>query len=133
MSTFNPNIQRVALTERDKALAVMPSIMSKFPIEFACGSSMTNITGTCQECGKDIDAEQFTGEVTRPIESVAVVDAVGYCLDCHLISRFFYRLHDDMRMTGKGNDGNWKDWKMHPTWAGRIRRLLRHVFCAQRH
>lgn len=56
---------------------------------------------------------------------MATIEASGICRDCKVLTRFLYRLHDDMRITGPGNDG----WR---TWGGpqssliqRVKRLLR--------
>ncbi|MEJ6003865.1 hypothetical protein [Paucibacter soli] len=61
--------------------------------------------GQCKGCGQDIAPGRVTGRLTRLVESVATVEAVGVCDPCKLVTRFHYRLHDDMRITGMTDDG----------------------------
>lgn len=102
------------ITQRERALLTMPSITSQMPIEFKNGAIWTEFTGECKFCKKDVPAELLCGSVTRPIETVAVVEAVGVCPECRIATPFLYRMHDDMRLTGPCEDG-WKTWRAEPT------------------
>ena len=66
----------------------------------------------------------MTGAVSRPFSNVAVVDAAGVCQPCKLVTRYFYRLHDDMRITGLDAQGRWVAWQMRPTLSARLRQRL---------
>lgn len=103
-----------ALTPRDRELLAMPSVMSQFPVAFANNAVWEEFDGECSCCGKTLLREHVRGLVARPIPSVAVVEAAGVCGDCKLVTRFNYRLHDDMRLSGQREDG-WKTWKANPT------------------
>ena len=41
----------------------------------------------CNACGKTLSHEVFRGLVSRPIETVAVIEAVGVCDACSLSSK----------------------------------------------
>lgn len=112
------------LTPRDQELLGMPSVISQFPIAFANGDQWEEFDGECLECGHAIPRDSVRGIVSRPIESVAVVEAVGLCRACTLVTRFNYRLHDDMRLTGPRENG-WKTWKAKPSLLDRLSAIFR--------
>ncbi|MCL4748264.1 MAG: hypothetical protein KJZ83_23070, partial [Burkholderiaceae bacterium] len=72
---------------------------------------------------QDIPDDLLRGAVTKPLPSVAVIDAVGVCPHCKIATTFLYRLHDDMRITGPRADG-WRTWRPAPTVWQRIRDFL---------
>jgi hypothetical protein len=102
------------LTARDRELLAMPSVVSQFPVAFANAAVWEEFDGECSCSGKTLQREHVRGLVAKPIERVATVEAVGVCWDCKLVTRFDYRLHDDMRLTGRREDG-WKTWQATPT------------------
>jgi hypothetical protein len=102
------------LRQRDRELLAMPSVMSQFPVAFANTAVWEEFDGDCSCCGKTIQRDHVRGCVVRPIPGVATVEAAGVCGDCKLVTRFDYRLHDDMRLTGQREDG-WQTWKATPT------------------
>lgn len=99
-----------ALTSRDRELLVMPTIISQFPIEFENCAVWEEFDGECSGCGVTLNRAHVTGCVTRPMKGVASIEAVGVCHECRLLTPFDYRLHDDMRMTGRNKDG-WATWQ----------------------
>lgn len=98
-----------ALSEKDRALFDMSSIESQMPVLFKNGSMFEKMDCFCAECDKIIQADRVRGEIQRPFEHVAVIEAVGACAGCRLLTPFQFRLHDDMRMTGF-RDGKWVTW-----------------------
>jgi hypothetical protein len=92
----------------------MPNIASQMPVEFDNGACWVAFTGECKFCGNDIPEKLLHGLVSRPITSVAVVEAIGVCPECRMATPFLYRMHDDMRLTGPRADG-WKTWRAEPT------------------
>ncbi len=66
----------------------------------------------------------MTGLVSQPFANVAVVEAVGLCHECRLVTRFMYRLHDDMRVSGLDKSGRWATWQMRKSQPGVLERLL---------
>lgn len=62
--------------------------------------------GECRIFNKDIPDDYLTGIITRPIESVAAIEAIGTCPDCLIATEYEYRFYDDMRMTGR-RGGKW--------------------------
>ncbi|MBL1153149.1 MAG: hypothetical protein HND43_10525 [Armatimonadetes bacterium] len=108
------------ITEQERALLRMPSIASQFPVEIAGGVGWSEFTGECRFCKQDIPDDLLRGAVSRPLPSVAVIEAVGVCPHCKIATTFLYRLHDDMRITGPRADG-WRTWRPAPTVWQRIR------------
>jgi hypothetical protein len=113
---------RSALSDEDRELVALPSIASQMPVRFANGACWERFDGQCKACGKDIDAARLTGKVTRPMESVATVEAVGVCPPCKLVTRFHYRLHNDMRISGPTDEG-WAAWQAKPSIFDRLRKF----------
>lgn len=98
------------LSSRQRELLAMPTIASQFPIKFKNGNKFVELDGECNICHQEIPHALLTGLVSRPIESVAVIEAIGVCPDCIVATQYDYRLHDDMRITGMREDG-WKVWR----------------------
>lgn len=96
------------VTTRDRKLLDMPSIASQMPVQFANGAHWYELECECRGCGKVLPEEQVRGAVVRH-DRMASIEASGVCHDCRLLTRFVYRLHDDMRITGPREDG-WRTW-----------------------
>lgn len=109
-----------APSERDMQLLKMPTIESQFPVRFPTGSEWRQLTGTCSGCGQKLEGDRLHGAVTMQGPHTAVVDAVGVCHECKLITRYFYRLHDDSRITGL-KDGQWRTWQLGSPMPNRSR------------
>ncbi len=117
-------VGRRQVSQRQWELLAMPSIDSQFPVTFENGAVWEAITGHCSGCNKDIDPTLLRGRVTSPIGNVAVVEAVGVCHECKLVTEYLYRLHDDMRITGFNKKGQWVSW--HPmSFMDKMRQFLR--------
>lgn len=105
-----------------------PQLASQFPVVFPNGAKFTVIEGLCNGCKQPIPREWVRGRVTRPIPSVAAVDAIGVCHSCRTTTRFFYRLHEDMSITGLTSKGRWARWKPRPSKLGMLLKALRWLF-----
>lgn len=86
--------------ERDLELFASPSIQEQMPITLASGNTWTGYEGNCQQCERPIDQTLLRGNVRCLLPTIAEIEAVGYCNECQLVTRFFHRLHNDMRITG---------------------------------
>lgn len=115
------------LTDRDKELLAMPSTQSCFPVVFANNNAWHQLDGYCCGCKKVIEPEYVRGVVARPFPSVAIVEAVGVCMDCQMATRFDYRLHDDMRITALREDG-WQTWRPKTTILMKIKSAIIRLF-----
>lgn len=111
---------RSPLSDSDRELLARPSIESQMPVRFPNGTAWERFDGECKACGQTIAPGRLTGRVTRLLESVATVEAVGVCEPCRLVTRFHYRLHDDMRITGMTDEG-WATWRAKPSLMERLR------------
>jgi hypothetical protein len=109
----------------DEFLA-LPVVSSSFPLVFRSGARWTHLSGSCGKCDAEIPDESLRGSVSRPIDSVFVIDAVGLCASCNTLTPVLYRLHEDMSMTGPSpQDGLWSRWEpVRPWW----RRFLSALF-----
>jgi len=112
------------LNARDDELWKKPSVASQFPVCFENGTEWTSIVGYCADCGRAIPDGDLRGLVTRLLPKVACVDAVGVCRSCRLLTRFYWRLHDDFRLTGLSKHG-WGEWRPERSILSRISGLLR--------
>lgn len=112
------------LTPRDRELLAMQPIISQFPVVFANKAVWEEFDGECSCCGKTLNREFVRGVVSRPFSGVAIVEAAGVCGDCKLVTRFDYRLHDDMRLTGRREDG-WKTWYGNSTIWDRLASIFK--------
>ena len=126
----NRKVARSPLSDSDLELLKMPSIAAQMPVRFSNGAYWGRITGYCSDCGKEIPTASFTGRVTQPMESLATVEAVGFCKPCRLVTRFYYRLHDDMRITGPTEKG-WATWQAKSSIFYRLGRFVLRAFRAQ--
>jgi hypothetical protein len=94
----------------------LPTLASGFPLVFASGARWNEFTGYCARCEKPIEPDNLRGNVIpwgldyrNVTAKVYVVDSLGYCPRCKLLTPFHYRLHEDMSMTGE-KDGGWVCW-----------------------
>lgn len=109
--------QRSPISARDRELIEMPSLASQLPITFSTtAATWTEIEGKCEGCGRIFSSAYLRGHVQRPTPSVATMEAIAICTDCKLLTRFVFRLYDDLRMMVY-RDGHWK------TFCGRPRAL----------
>lgn len=113
-------MSRSPVSASDRELMALPSIASQMPVQFRSGARWECFDGQCNGCGQHIAPAKVTGRLTRLVESVATVEAVGLCAPCKLVTRFHYRLHDDMRITGMTDNG-WAMWQVRLSILDRLR------------
>ena len=107
----------------------LPTLASYFPLVFASGSRWTEVTGTCARCGCSVE---MRGTVTpwgpEHAVKVYVLDALGYCASCKLLTPFCHRMHADMSVTGE-RDGTWVRWPApEPSFWTSVRRWVRRLW-----
>ena len=90
------------VSARDKELLEMPSIASQMPVIFPNGAQWCELECECKGCGKALPENLVRGAVVRQNEHMASIEASGVCHECRLLTRYCYRLHDDMRRTWGG-------------------------------
>jgi hypothetical protein len=119
------------LNARDQELWEMKPVMSQFPVEFSTNARWTEFDGKCTCCNQEIERALLRGLVSRPIPSVAVVEAIGLCKACKRATRFNYRLHKDMHLSGKTDDG-WEVWpKAIPSFKTRVLYVLKKLLAVR--
>lgn len=91
----------------------LPALGASFPLVFADGARWDKLTGHCGRCSRRIEPDNLRGSAHAwgPKHAPAVYDvrAIGYCPECHLLTPFRYRMHQDMSMSGL-RDGKWCRW-----------------------
>ena len=105
--------------DRDKNLFESPTVFSQLPIRFPNGSLWDTFAGECAGCRATIATEDLRGRVSMPVPKTAEIEAIGFCVHCRLITRFHYRIHDDLRVMGL-KDGTWFEWKKQPSLLDRL-------------
>ena len=122
-------MNRSPLTDRHKELLGMPTIASQLPVIFNNGMKWTVINCSCSGCNADIPHEKVRGSFSMAFPRVAVLNAVGVCDACKLLTEYSWRLHEDRRITVLTNQG-WKTRKAHPTAWERLNKRLRRLLKA---
>lgn len=119
-------VQCVAVTTSDRQLWAKPSIRSQLPVTLPNGARWMEFEGCCAKCNAPIEAGRVHGTVSF-FHSAIVINAIGVCIECKLFTRFAYRLHDDMSLSGQ-KDGKWVRWTPQTsTWhriCGGVRKAL---------
>lgn len=131
MTGIQLHIMQTPLDQRQTELMAMPSIMSFFPLMMPSKRQWLQFEGKCQGCKKVVSPEDLRGQVSWPIPTTAVVEAVGVCHGCRLVTPFFYRLHDDAHFSAPTPNG-WQKWAVQapssPHIAMRFFTCMRKVF-----
>lgn len=116
-------ITKGPISARDRELMVMPTIQSQLPIVFQNKTHFDQFQGKCSQCGSPIPNGLVAGQVTRPTEAVAVIEAIGACPKCKIGMRFLLRVHDDLRCSGRSG-GKWVTWKARKRMGTRLKEFL---------
>lgn len=124
----SPSCESTAPSERDEEVLAGPCLADQFPVTFANDATWVSLDGCCVGCRTEIPMKDMRGFVTRPMSTVAVVEAIGVCRKCGVGTRFFYRLHDDMSISGLHGKGTWGRWQAQPTLKGYLQLGLRWLF-----
>lgn len=99
----------------------MPTIQSQLPLKYdGKKSCWEEFNGYCSECDEQIDPADVRGSVAPFNSEMYVVDAVGICRECALLSTYQYRLFSDMRIVGRNKEGKWCTWQMRRTLLQKI-------------
>ena len=103
----NNKIKKIPLSARDRALWNSPTVASQFPVLFDSGSTLLEWSGACAECGEEIPDSDLHGTITKPIGTLVVIEAVGVCRKCRLLTPFQCRVRDDLSIEWRGSNGIW--------------------------
>lgn len=106
----------------------LPALSSHFPLVYGNGARWNSMSGQCNGCRATFPDEMFRGRVTRPFPRVYVIDGIGFCEPCNLMSRCQYRVYDDMSLVGRDREGEWARWAGRPSRWSRFRKWLRGLF-----
>lgn len=112
-----------SLTDRDRALWDGESIQAQMPIHFVNGMSLEQCITYCASCNQEITGDNFHGILDATYPKVVLLEGVGACVPCTTMTRYNFRIHDDLTITGL-IDGKWQRWGSEPNWLKRLQRLL---------
>lgn len=108
--------------ERDFELLEMETLASNFPLPYRNGACWDSLKCLCKGCDKPLEDDLVRGIVVRHHDHMAAVEAAGVCHDCRLITRFVFRLYDDMSISAPTEKG-WQTWGRKR--EGFFRRMIR--------
>ena len=100
-------MERLPLTDEDKELFKCPAVITQLPIMFETGLQLLELTGQCAGCKRLIHNDLFRGRVNTGFRGVAVVEAVGVCKQCKLVTRFLFRFKKDATYETINDQGEW--------------------------
>jgi len=83
-----------------------PRVSASLPRVLQNGNTVDELTGHCAECDEAIPDDQFRGTVTEAF-GVTVVEAVGVCHPCNLITKFLFRFRPDGTVDILTREGRW--------------------------
>jgi hypothetical protein len=100
-----------------------PPVGLSLPIQFTSGNRLSELHFGCPFCKQEIDPQNVHGEITRPLETVAVIEAIGRCPRCKVGIPFFFRIYSDLSMASLTTSG-WRFFRARPRGLARIRLAL---------
>lgn len=86
--------------------------------------------GECGKCGTRFRDDLLRGTAQPSLVSrdgrprMFVIEGVGLCEPCNMVTNVRYRLYDDMSMTGP-KDGEWARWLPRYSLWSRVQKFLR--------
>lgn len=106
----------------------MQPIAAQMPVHFANGALWEDFKGECKCCGNELPDDQVRGSVVAHSARMSVLEAVGVCHACRLLTRYLYRLHDNKTLSGM-QDRTWRTWSANEQpFARRVFRALSRAF-----
>lgn len=122
-------MEKQKATQEQLELLSCSTIDEQLPIKFeSTGFTLTNISGGCVQCKKEILPEYFRGRVNKSfLPKVVTIDAVGLCLHCKLLTPFVHRVYEDYRFTQLQNDG-WKEYYLKKEKTSLLKKILKFLF-----
>jgi hypothetical protein len=112
------------MEEKYQELMQHPSICGQLPLMFVNGTKVTQFKCKCSACKTTLPDELVRGYVTKPFETVAIVDAVGVCPKCNMATPYLYRLYNDKRVAVLTDKG-WETINQKRTILEKIATLLK--------
>lgn len=102
----------------------LPLISDQMPMKFSEKARWEKWSGFCAKCRKEIPQSDMRGNIHHPSESHYIMDAIGLCRDCVLLTPFRYRMHRDMSLAGFSRHWEWSSWPAVKRWGFRKKLVL---------
>lgn len=99
--------KRIPVTQKHLTLLKGPTITNQLPIVFSNGSVFSLLEAICSVCGKHIAQADLHGRITKPIDSVVVIEGVGICRTCSLLTPLKCRVRNDLSVEWLSAKGKW--------------------------
>lgn len=119
-------VVKLPISARQRKLMEQPLIVNQLPASTG-ELVITEFQGECRQCRQTIPDNCLMGTITYPIKGVMVIEAVGACKACMLLTPFMARYKEDGRIE-QLVDNRWIFWyPKKKTWAGKLKSVLRRV------
>lgn len=103
---MNP-VKTLPINDRHHELYAMSAIQTQMPVMVGT-FCFEEFYPACKQCEASIEPEQFRGQITKPFDNVAILEAVGICPKCRLLTEFFCRFHPDGEISFPSDTGGWR-------------------------
>lgn len=100
-------------------------LYSQLPIKYKSGAVFNEVEGKCLVCSSPIEKEHLHGLISRPIESVVSVDALGWCQSCNTLTPFFFRVRGENGELVMEWIDNKKGWVRSQSQKGLVDKLMK--------
>jgi hypothetical protein len=124
-------------TDAEKALFLDgKSVTVLFPLNYPSGYTILEMSFYCFLCKQQLKDEHVRGKITFPTEHLALVEVAGLCMECELLTNFYYRIRDNGVMDGPvgapdGGPSTWQRWEFNtsdtPDWIIALRQWLKRL------
>ncbi|BEV71784.1 MULTISPECIES: hypothetical protein [unclassified Paludibacterium] len=91
------------LTDEEFTLLAGPSVDSQLPVVFDNGARFGQLMGECLFCKTPLRRHALRGQVTRTAGNLYAIRAIGICISCRNLTKFNYRLNDNLTITEPGS------------------------------
>ena len=104
-------VNLVSQSAEDKEIINGKTLKQQLPFCFPVTNfTLTNITCNCAQCHEPIPDEILFAKFSQPESSqILLVDARGFCPDCGLITKYFFRVNSGGEIRWKQGDEEYVD------------------------
>lgn len=102
----SPEMKITKLSSTDFELWSLPALGDQLPIRFDNGSIWHGFTVKCFNCSEPIGESCLRGRISRPVTSISIIEARGYCKHCSALTRVHLRVTDQKQISLYHN-GRW--------------------------
>lgn len=97
----------MSIPEAFKKYLEYPAIPESLPLAFDSGTILNELTSPCSSCGKNVEDEDFRGEMSLMAGDVVFVKGVAICYECQVVTEVDFRMRNDLSVEFIDDNGNW--------------------------